>query len=206
MTGSGVVDQGLLSRLPKEPFILFVGALRTVKGIEQLLAAYRQLVAPPPLVLIGTRSPDTPTEWPPNVTVLFDASHATVMAAWDRALFGVAPSVWPEPFGNVVHEAMSCGKAVIGTTPGGMTDMILHDETGLVVPAGDVGQLARAMQILVDEPEVRARLGQAGRERAQRFTPETVIPMFEAFLEEILHRCAAAAAVPSEPPPADLEG
>ncbi len=46
--------QSYLDRLPAEKFILYVGALRRVKGINQLLAAYEQLVSPPPLVLIGT--------------------------------------------------------------------------------------------------------------------------------------------------------
>ncbi|MCB0188971.1 MAG: glycosyltransferase family 4 protein, partial [Caldilineaceae bacterium] len=62
--------QRYVEQLPATPFILFVGALRKVKGVEQLLAAYTRLASPPPLVLIGTYEEDTPQEFPPGVTML----------------------------------------------------------------------------------------------------------------------------------------
>src|SRR5205823_1014573 len=98
-----------------------------------LLAAYERLVDPPPLVLIGTKEPDTPPI-PAHVRVLLDVPHEAVMLAWRRCLFGVLPSLLPEPLGTVACEAMSCGKAVVGTTPGGHTDLLVPGETGLVVP------------------------------------------------------------------------
>ncbi len=49
-----------VAQLPSEPFLLFVGALRQVKGVEELLAAYQRLDDPPPLVLIGTLERDSP--------------------------------------------------------------------------------------------------------------------------------------------------
>lgn len=182
--------QAYIDQLPKEPYILFVGALRLVKGLQPLFAAYQQLSAPPPLVLIGRVSADTPPEFPTNVTVLYDFPHRAVMAAWERALFGVAPSIWPEPFGSVIHEAMSKGKAVIGTTPGGQTDMIVADETGIVVPAHAVDALAAAMQCLIDDPGRRARLGQAGYARAQLFTADVVVPQFENLYRQLAHKPA----------------
>src|SRR5437764_15419646 len=72
----------LSERLPAEPYILFVGALAPHKGILPLLAAYRQLVSPPPLHLIGTRWPDTPNELPPGVTAFEGVPHPQVMVAW----------------------------------------------------------------------------------------------------------------------------
>ena len=129
-----------IAELPDEPFILFVGALRRVKGVEQLLAAYQRLSNPPPLVLIGTLEPDSP-RFPSTVQVLLDFPHSGVMAAWDRCLFGVLPSLWPEPFGTVVTEAMSQGKAVIGTRPGGHTDLVADGETGILIQAGDIEAL-----------------------------------------------------------------
>lgn len=182
----GVVDQTLLDRLPTTPYILFVGALRVVKGIMPLLAAYERLPAPPPLVLIGTRHSDTPTAFPSGVTVLYDVPHGTVMAAWERSLFGVAPSILPEPLGNVVHEAMSKGKAMIGSTAGGMTDMIVEGETGLLILPGDVDMLAAAMRRLIDDGPLRERMGRAGRERALQFTAEAVMPRFEALFDAAL--------------------
>ena len=164
--GLDKISQGYVDQLPERPFILFVGALRQVKGVQQLLDAYQQLIAPPPLVLIGTREVDSPTLFPPDVTVLHNFPHPAVMEAWQRSLFGVIPSLWPEPLGSVVYEGMSKGKAMIGTTPGGHTDMIVSGQTGLLVPAGDVTALAAAMQRLIDNPQLSQQYGQAGFERA----------------------------------------
>jgi glycosyltransferase involved in cell wall biosynthesis len=191
-SADGPPDPGILARLPAAPYILFVGALRAVKGIQQLLDAYAQLDAPPALVIIGTRHLGAPAALPPGITVLYDVPHATVMAAWAGALFGVAPSTWAEPSGNVVHEAMSRGKAVIGTTPGGHAEMVVHEETGLLVPTADVGALAAAMQRLIDDRDLRERLGQAAARRARLFTAEVVLPRFEALYAEILAGAGSA--------------
>jgi glycosyltransferase involved in cell wall biosynthesis len=183
-TSPDVDLQVYLDQLPKEPFILFVGALRLVKGLQQLLDAYQQLESKPLLVLIGTVEHDTPRKFPDGVVVLQDFPHPAVMKAWAQALFGVTPSLWPEPLGSVVYEGMSQGKAVIGTTPGGHTDMIIDHETGLLVPIGDVEALTKAMQELLENPKLRQRLGQAAKERASMFTAHETIPHFEqAYLQ-----------------------
>jgi glycosyltransferase involved in cell wall biosynthesis len=180
-----VKTQEFVNRLPNQPFILFVGALRRVKGINQLLEAYQNLNAPPPLVLIGTIESDSPSQFPPGVTVLTNFPHQAVMAAWARCLFGVIPSLWPEPLGSVVYEGMSQGKAIIGTTPGGHTDMIIHNKTGFLVPLGDVAALADAMQRLIAQPELCERLGWAGRERARLFTADVAVPQFERLYTQL---------------------
>ena len=194
-SADGPADPGLMARLPAGPYILFVGALRPLKGVRELLDAYGRLAAPPPLVLIGTRHFGAPTAFPPGVTVLYDVPHGTVMAAWAGALFGVAPSTWAEPFGHVVYEAMSRGKAVIGTTPGGHAEMVVDGKTGLLVPAGDAEALTGAMRRLIDDPDLRERLGCAAAERAPLFTADVVLPQFEALYEQIL----AGAGAPANP-------
>jgi glycosyltransferase involved in cell wall biosynthesis len=110
------------------------------------------------------------------------------MAAWRRCLFGVLPSLWPEPLGSVVYECMSQGKAVIGTYPGGHADMIVPGETGLLVPAGDVEALAAAMQDLIDHPDRREQFGRAGRERARLFTADAAVPRFEQLYAQLAAR------------------
>ncbi|MGI8826259.1 MAG: glycosyltransferase family 4 protein [Chloroflexota bacterium] len=171
-------DDAVFERLPSQPFILFVGALRRVKGLDNLLSAYRCLDSPPPLVLMGAHYVDTPGEFPAGVTVFSEVSHGAVMAAWERALFGVAPSVWPEPQGNVVHEGMSKGRPIIGTMPGGMTDMIVDGQSGLLVPSNDVQALMAAMRRLIDDPELRTRLGRAALQRSELFTNTEMMPRF----------------------------
>lgn len=176
--------------LPNEPFMVFVGAFRKIKGINELMSAYGMLENPPLLVLIGTMEPDSPLQFPPGVRVLLDVPHDGVMAAAasENCLFGVMPSIFPEPFGTVVCEVMSHGKPVIGTTPGGHTDMIVDGESGLLVPAGDVNALAEAMQLLISNPDVRQRLGEAARERARQFTAEVSIPRLELLYEQMLRQ------------------
>lgn len=177
-----------LDELPSEPFLLFIGALRRVKGIDELLAAYELLDQPPPLVLLGTIEPDSPTSFPPGVHVLTDVPHDAVLATCSRCLFGVMPSRWPEPFGTVVCEVMSRGKPVIGTKPGGHTDLIIDGRTGLLVPAGDVSALADAMRMLIEDEDKREQLGSNARAHALRFTPEVSLPRIEQLYEEVVAR------------------
>jgi glycosyltransferase involved in cell wall biosynthesis len=179
---------GALAQLPSKPFILYVGQFRRAKGLEVLFEAYEKLTAPPPLVLIGSQNWDGPEELPGYATVLRSLPHEAVMEAWDRAAFGVMPSLWPEPFGSVVHEAMSRGKAVVGTSHGGHPDMIRDGESGLLVPPGDSTALRAAMQRLLDEAELRDRLGAAARERARLFDAENVIPRFAELYESLAVR------------------
>jgi glycosyltransferase involved in cell wall biosynthesis len=182
------VDDASLARLPDGPFILYVGALRICKGIDVLVEAHGRLADAPPLVLLGSRAPDTPSSFPAGVHVLPATNHATVMASWERALFAVAPSRLPEPFGNVVHEAMSRGKAVIGTRPGGHEDMIDSGRTGLLVPSGDVSALTSAIDYLLKNPGERDRLGEAARQESSRFSSELVTPAFEDLYRAALAR------------------
>jgi glycosyltransferase involved in cell wall biosynthesis len=170
-----------LARLPEDPFILFVGSLQRHKGIGPLLEAYAQLRVAPPLVLVGTTWPNTPASWPAGVTTLFDVPNDVVREIWNRSLFGVAPSLVPETFGNVVLEAMFSGRAIIASSIGGPLDIVDPAETGFLTAPGDVAGLMRAMQTLVDDPALRDRMGSQARNRVtERFSPEAVVPKFEA--------------------------
>jgi glycosyltransferase involved in cell wall biosynthesis len=174
-----------LAELPDEPFILFVGAFRKVKGLETLFAAYRCLSSPPPLVLMGTFERDSPREFPREAIVITDVPHEAVMAAWDRAMFGVMPSLLPEPLGSAVTEAMTQGKPVIGARLGGHVDMI--DETnGILVPQGDDAALAEAMEELIRDPARREAYGRASAERARSFAAPAVLPRFEQAYREVI--------------------
>ncbi|MBS1676791.1 MAG: glycosyltransferase family 4 protein [Actinobacteria bacterium] len=186
-------DEEILAQLPDGPYILFVGALRRVKGVEDLLEAYGRLVDPPPLVMVGIRTPDTPESFPAGVTVLNDVPHPTVMAMWERALFGVFPSRWPEPLATVVHEAMSRGRPAIGTTPGGHEDMIDDGETGLIVPSADPTALAAAMGRLIEDDDGREEMGRKARVRARDYTREAVVPRLEEFYFATVDRHRARA-------------
>lgn len=189
----GLVDAAILDRLPSDPFILFVGSLLPQKGVWPLLAAYAALRDPPPLVLMGPVHHNSPRQFPPGVTVLDSVPHATVMAAWDRALFGVVPSVGAETFGNVAIEAMAHGKAVVASAVGGLLDIVEDGVTGLLVPPGDVPALASAMERLIADADLRGSLGDAARVHVQRFREAVVLPRYEALYVAVLDRGRAAA-------------
>ena len=180
------LDPAFMEHLPDRPYILFVGGLQQRKGLGELLIAYMQLIAPPPLVLIGYATSDMPKSYPKGVVVLLDVPHAGVMQAWENCLFGVVPSVWPDPSPGVVREAFSKGKTVIGTSIGGTPEMIIDGETGLLVQAGDMPRLASAMQRLIDDPVLRHKLGQAALCRANRYKAEIIVPQFERLYQRVI--------------------
>jgi glycosyltransferase involved in cell wall biosynthesis len=101
-------------------------------------------------------------------------------AAYRRAAVVAVPSLWPEPFGMVGLEAMARGRPVVATATGGIPDWLADGETGLLTPPGDVRALARALEQLLDDPELRARMGAAGAEHVRRrFTPEVHVARVE---------------------------
>ncbi|MEM8493799.1 MAG: glycosyltransferase, partial [Planctomycetota bacterium] len=75
-------------------------------------------------------------------------------------------STTPEPFGQVVVEAMAAGRAVIATDAGGVRETVVDGQTGLLVPPGDAGAMADAMLALLRDPARRRTMAAAGRERA----------------------------------------
>jgi len=185
-TSRSATIEEVMAQLPREPFILFVGALQMHKGLGPLLSAYQQLRNAPPLVLMGSVWADTPTTFPAGVTVMRDVPHPAVMRAWEHALFGVVPSIWPDPLPGTVREAMSRGKAVIGSAMGGIIDMVDHGQTGLLVPPGNADSLRSAMELLIEDVAYRERLGDNARTQAQRFADYNVLPRWEALYGQII--------------------
>lgn len=92
-----------------------------------------------------------------DIAGLFCAAHIVVL-----------PSYYGEGLPKVLIEAAACGRAVVTTDSPGCRDAIEPDITGLLVPARDVGALARAIHLLIDDVSLRRRMGQAGRQLAER--------------------------------------
>lgn len=175
-----------LAQLPRENYLLFVGALGRHKGVPVLLDAYAGLVDPPPLVLIGIPWADMPTTFPANVTVLENWPHDAVMQAWSRSCLALVPSVVPESFGIVVIEAMASGRPVIASRIGGLPELVSDGETGLLVPPGDPIALRGAIARLLADPDLAERMGQAGRRKAREFRTSNVIPRIERAYRQVL--------------------
>ena len=171
-------DDPRLAALPEEPFVLYFGDLTEDKGVRLLVEAYGELGEAPPLVLVGRRLiEDLPAV--PGVVETGRLAHALAIEALRRSLFTVAPSLLPESFGIVALEAAAAGKPAIASDVGGLGNIVVDGETGLLVPAGDRAALRSALQRLCGDEGARARMGSAAARRAKLFDPDTVVPQFE---------------------------
>jgi len=136
------------------PFALFVGRLSDEKGVDVLADATRDL----PLVVVG----DGPRRdlFPGALGFL---PPSAVHGWYDRASVIVLPSR-REGLGNVLLEAMAHGRPVIGTDVGGIPSVVEHGRNGLLIPSDDPDALRGALTQLLADPDLRSRLGSAGRE------------------------------------------
>lgn len=80
----------------------------------------------------------------------------------------VMPTLVEEGFGVAALEAQALGLPVIASKTGGVPDIVIDGETGLLTPPGDIGALAKAMIVLISDAELRAKMGQAGAARVRR--------------------------------------
>jgi glycosyltransferase involved in cell wall biosynthesis len=174
-----------LASLPSEPFILYFGDVTFDKGGAVLAEAYRSLPSPPPLVLVGRCFLDEVASLP-GVVALGPMPHRYAIEALRRSLFTVVPSILPETFGLVALETAAAGKPIVASDIGGLGDVVVDGETGLLVPPADAGALAAAIQRLESDGGLRERLGAAAREHAAAFSPAEVVPRFEQAYEVAL--------------------
>jgi len=160
------------------PYVIFVGRITRQKGVPVLLRAASQLVPEAQLILCAGAA-DTP-ELLAEVTELVDGLQASrsgvlwiaemlprpelVQLLTHATVFAI-PSLY-EPLGIVNLEAMACATAVVGSRTGGIPEVVADGETGLLVPPGDPGQLAEALNALLRDPDRAQAMGQAGRKRA----------------------------------------
>jgi glycosyltransferase involved in cell wall biosynthesis len=147
------------------PEVLFAGRLSPEKGVLELVEAARGLN----LVVAG----DGPLRSRVPQARGFVA-HAALQRLYGRAAVVVCPSR-REGFGVACLEAMAHGRPVVATGVGGLRDLVVDGETGLVVPPRDPAALRGALERLLADPPLRRSLGAAGRRRAQeRFSWDVV--------------------------------
>ena len=161
-----------------------------------LLRAYESLGRHRPrLMLVGRRRPDTPTVLPTGAEVHLDWPHEHVLAAFRRCLFAVLPSVVTDACPTTVLEAMAAGRPVISTSIGGITDLIVDGESGLLVSPGNERELAAAMRRVLADGGLRAQLGAGALERVHAFTASAVAERLEAVYARVAPRSPATEAM-----------
>jgi glycosyltransferase involved in cell wall biosynthesis len=147
------------------PEVLFAGRLSPEKGVLELVEAAGDLG----LVVAGdgplrAQVPQARGFVPPEELAVLYARAAVVACPSHREGFGVA-----------CLEAMAHGRPVVASAVGGLLDLVVDGETGIHVPPGDVPALRAGIERLLADPELRRRMGEAGRRRAaERFSWDAV--------------------------------
>ncbi|UUO17809.1 glycosyltransferase family 4 protein [Dolichospermum heterosporum] len=162
--------------LSSPPTVVFAARLVKEKGAEVLLKAFALVVNQIPearLLLLGDGAEretlhqqiidlDIAT----NVLMYGFMSRIEMEKLFSVAWVQVVPSLWPEPFGMVVIEAMMRGTAVIASAIGGLAEIVQNNQTGLLVPPGDSQALAAALLRILQNQELAEQMGQRGRQLA----------------------------------------
>jgi glycosyltransferase involved in cell wall biosynthesis len=148
------------------PHVLYAGRLSKEKGVLELVRAAQGL----PLVVVG----DGPLRKRVPQARGFVAREE-LEREYARAAVVACPSR-REGFGVTCLEAMAYGKPVVASAVGGLRDLVVDGETGLLVPPRDPAALRAALERLLGDRELRLRLGAAARERArERFSWDRVV-------------------------------
>lgn len=195
-------DKAVLARYGVDatrPVVLFVGRITRQKGLHVLLEAAPKLPAGVQVVL-RAGSADTP-----EIKAEVDAGVAAARAAgrdvvWitenlTRAeltgLIGAAtvfccPSVY-EPFGLVNVEAMACAVPVVAAAVGGIPEVVVDGETGLLVAPESVDELAAALTRVLEDAPLARKMGDAGRQRVvDAFSWRQVAARTRALYEQLV--------------------
>jgi starch synthase len=202
---TGVLDKHGID--PGRPTVAYVGRVTRQKGLPVLLRAAELLEPEVQLVLCAgqadtaelgaevtglvghLRESRSGVVWLdgmlPKTEVIQILSHATVFAC---------PSLY-EPLGIVNLEAMACGTPVVGSSVGGIPEVVLDAQTGLLVPPGDHVLLAEALASLLGDQARAAAMGELGRQHvAAEFSWASVAGQTAALYTELARASEAAGA------------
>ena len=157
----------------RRPFVFFCGRLSRQKGIFDLVAAMDGVPAGTQLVL-ATGKPDTPELLDELTAALAGRTDVVwihemledpdLVDLYNEAAVFACPSIY-ETFGIINLEAMACETPVVATSVGGIKEVVVHGETGLLVPPQEPAKLAKAIAKVIEDPTLAARMGEAGRGR-----------------------------------------
>ncbi len=159
-----------------KPIVLFVGNLIKRKNVGALLEAKKIAKSDYYLVIVGdgplSKKLRKKVEDENISDVIFTGSRTDVENIIPNCDFLVLPS-FSESFGLVLIEALACGKPVIGSDVGGISE-IINEDVGLLVNPNDISLISNSIDRLVDDEELRAKLSANARNRAKDFSQVTI--------------------------------
>ncbi|HEX7491560.1 MAG TPA: glycosyltransferase family 4 protein [Candidatus Limnocylindrales bacterium] len=188
------------------PNILFVGRLEDRKGLPHLLKAFR-LVRKNGLecrlLVVGSGPQEREarryvmTRGLANVEFLGRVSDAEKTQLFKTADIFCSPATGRESFGIVLLEAMAAGTAIVCSDIHGYKGVVQRGRQAILVPPHDAKALAGGLTELLEDPDLRARMGEAGLERAMQFSWEHVTAKVEEYYNFVVRRLAAQGQLPT---------
>lgn len=187
-SGAKKVDEKL--QLHGKPVVVFAGKLTKYKGVDYLIAAARKIHGE--VVILGD-GPEREKLQQKAIDMRLTNVHfvghlgagiAKLVPYYSRADVFVAPSVWDEPLGLVILEAMSCNTPVVVTRKGGIPLAVKEGYNGFFVRPRNSSEIVEKVNKLLDNHSLRLRMGQNARKSVEeRFSWETIAKKFEYLYE-----------------------
>ena len=170
------------------PHILAIGQLIRGKGVDQLLAAMHRVKTPCVLNIVGTGNDEAYLKQLAESLgkkVVFHGYSPNPDDAFQGARAAVLPWRWQEPFGLVGPEALAHGVPLVGFDVGAIRDYLVDGQTGILVPPGDTGALAKAIDRILNTPDEARAMGLRGRELvSSRFTDAALLNGWQTLLNK----------------------
>ena len=158
-----------------EDYILFVGRPTAQKGMEYLIDAADDIPIQIVFEAVGADTKDyedrmmEKVKGKKNIVWIHESlGDEKNVELYSSARVFVCPSVY-EPFGIINLEAMACDTPVVASAVGGIKEVVIPDETGLLVEPGNAAQIAAAVNSLLANPELAASMGKNGRRRVEKY-------------------------------------
>jgi glycosyltransferase involved in cell wall biosynthesis len=183
--GAGVdITQFAPTPEPPPPVrIILIARMIREKGVADFVEAARLLHGQAIFVLVGAPDEGNPntithaelSNWQQEGLIEYLGPRRDIAALLAGAHIACQPSTYREGLPKSALEAMAAGKPLVATDIAGLREAVIHEQTGLLVPPGNPAALAAALQRLIADPALRARLGAAGRERAEQNFADAII-------------------------------
>lgn len=196
---NGVNTNEFAAAVPFEhqcPYILAIGRAVPQKGFDILLAALATLGVNAPNVLLVGDGPElmrlqkqcSDVGLDQKITFFGKADRSQVPSLFRGARYVILPSNADEGLPVVTAEASAAGKAIIATDVGGVTDIVVHNSNGLVIPRNNVLALARAIQIYEANPDLVVSHARKNLERSQWFDWSVLTDQYINVYHQVLHK------------------
>ncbi len=188
---NAVDDPGASSWPIGQATAVFVGRLEPEKGVKDLVEVCDKKRIPLTVIGEGSLGESLRRQFGLSRYIRFlgQLPKGRVQHYIGQASVAVVPSLWMEPFGLGVIEAMAKGRPVVVTDVGGPSEIVQDGVQGIQVPAGDKAKLGEAIRTLVDDSERCRTMGRAARMRyLKHYTPEQHLTGLMRVFEGLINR------------------